>query len=209
MATNDRPASPEVKLYVRLELAQKQGKAFDEALERRLLGLPPAKGREPVAVEEAPARTASTLRADAVDALAQIKVEAQAGGEEDLRKENALLKAQLAAAQGQVAEVTGATPPVPVPQPAAPSSSPTADMTAFPAGVPSEAWTATQLREFNRASGLAPLTRGGVGLSKRFILDHVLSELEKAAAAEDVLEGIGTFAGNPPGVLTVFTEAQP
>ena len=184
MATNDRPASPEEKLYTRLELAQKQGKAFDEELERRLLGLPMPTGRPPIVVPESPSRTASTLRADAVDALQQIKQEAQEASEEDLRKQLAELKAEKARLEARVAEVTGTTPPAPAPQPSAPASSPTADTTAFPGGLPSEQWTARQLIEFNRASGLAPLPRGGTGMSKRAILDHILGELAKQPAED-------------------------
>lgn len=71
----DRPATAEEKLYLRLQQAKDMGKRFDERLERRILGLPPVDGREPIYLEDVPDRRSRVLGEDEV---ARVELEKEA-----------------------------------------------------------------------------------------------------------------------------------
>lgn len=77
----DRPATPEEKLYLRLQQAKAMGKGFEESLERRILGLPPVEGRDPIVVPEAPSRRLRVVGDDTAG-LAELEEEARALQEE-------------------------------------------------------------------------------------------------------------------------------
>lgn len=171
------PAAPQEKLYIRLEQAQAQGKAFDEVLERRILQLPAVQGRAPIVIAESKDRQLLTRRED-LEGARELADEAKAASAVELQKKNALLEAQLAEMQAQLAEVTGQRPAsIPDgPRPTAPTAARTVEV---PEGLPNPEWTANQMKEFIGREGLPPLPRNGFGMTKTAMLDHIAAELAK------------------------------
>lgn len=178
------PASPQEKLYVRLEQAQAQGKAFDETLERRVIGLPPVDGRAPIIIPESRERQLLTRKED-LEGRQELADEAKAATAVELQKKNSLLEAQLAEMQAQMAELTGKRPSsVPDgPRPAAPAAPVGGRTVEVPEGLPNLEWTRQQMKEFLAREGLAPLARNGFGMTKTAVLDHVAAELAKKGGA--------------------------
>lgn len=177
MAVIDRtnqPDTPEVKLRLREQLARESGKAFDENLERRVLGLPEV--TNPVVLAESEKRRARTKRevAEAVKETADAAKPAESD-------EVAALKAELAALKAQMAGQPAQEPPAAEDDSAAPEE--------HQGGTkPDETWTAKQLMNYAKSEGIN-LPRGGTAMSKIAILDMVLGALEereKAAEPEPV-----------------------
>ena len=175
MSNENIPAKPIEKLYIRMEQARQFGKAFDEALERRILKLPPVEGRPPIAIPEAPERRQMTLRED-VAGLRELEEEVKKQGEVAVAERMALVQAENDRLKAQVAELSGK------PEEAAarkPTPMKPAGKVELPEGTPTKDWTRQQLIEFCRANSLPLPHKGGIGMKNLAILDHIAGELKK------------------------------
>lgn len=188
MAGQNTPAAPQDKLYTRMEQAQKFGKAFDEVLERRVMGMEPVTGRAPIFIPEDAARAKLTVQEDLTGAR-ELAAEAKLASAGEQQKTIAMLQAQLDQQARQIAELTGAPPekletPQPPPAAATEPNIRNAGMKAekapilIPGGKPNIDWTRNQMYEFLKANGRA-LPPNPVGQTKTAALDYTLGEWDK------------------------------
>ena len=173
----DRPDSPEVKLKIREQLAREMGKAFDENLERRVMGLPEV--ANPLILAEDEKRRKRTRREDK-----ELKAELEASA-----KAKAAETDDVAALKARIAELEGKLPGEPAQAETRQEDDAAAHDEHHAGARPDDTWTAKQLMNYAKSEGIA-LPRGGTGMSKLAILDMVLGALEereKAAEPEAVL----------------------
>jgi len=168
-----------------MQQARQFGKEFNEAIERRILGLPPVSGREPVFIPQSDVRTRLTRDEDMAgqreleDLIAKNSVMGVA-------ERNLALEAEIEALRAQIASLTGqegkapAPAPEPKPKPAAKRAA-----TVLPEGIPDEKWTRSQILEFGKSRGFATPPKGGFGMTTLAALDFVLGELKKAEEAAE------------------------
>lgn len=191
MAGQNVPAAPQDKLYTRMEQAQKFGKEFDEVLERRVMGMDPVTGRDPIFIPENAARAKLTVQEDLTGAR-ELAAEAKLASAGEQTKTIALLQAQLDQQARQIAELTGEpktkaeTPQPPAPAAREPNIRKAAEKAErapvlIPEGKPNIDWTRNQLYEFLKANGRA-LPVNPVGQSKTAALDYTLGEWDKMKA---------------------------
>ncbi|HML98910.1 MAG TPA: hypothetical protein PKD75_10545 [Tepidiformaceae bacterium] len=185
MPAENIPAKPLEKLFTRMEQAQQFGKAFDEALERRVLGLPPVEGREAILIAEDPRRQTMTQKED-IAGLRELEKEVREQGEVAVAQRLAESMAENQRLRAQVAELSGKPDdeiqrPAPVIQE---GPGPQRANVELPEGTPTKDWTVKQMLEFCRANSLPLPPKGGVGMKHLAVLDHVIGELNKVQSSD-------------------------
>jgi hypothetical protein len=193
MPGQNTPAAPIEKLYTRMEQAQQFGKAFDENLERQVMGMEPVAGRAPITILENAERAKLTVKED-VEGAKELAGEAKLASAGEQQRTIALLQAQLDQQARQIAELTGAPAEVlstPQPPPPRATEDPNirnaaVDAARAPVTVPTDepnaAWTRNQMYEWLKARGLA-LPPNPIKLSKMEALDYTLAEAAKLKAS--------------------------
>jgi len=163
----NRPATPEEKLALRRDQAERFGKAFDENIERSVMGLPTVE--DPIIIAESPDRRNLTQQEDR---RGQRELEAQAAAArqradmEELREATSRIK-EL---ERQVRELQGLPAEPDTRQPAAEE-----DLRGE-GELPNEHWTKMQIMEYARVNALtAP--EGGVNATKVAWLDTILTQI--------------------------------
>lgn len=179
MATH-KPATPEEKLYTRMAQAETQGKEFDEAKERRVLGMPMPANRDPVYVPPSAERASLADREDREETrrLNERLETAKAALADEANRANASdLQQQLQAAQSRIDELEkklGYGESV-VEAPAPGHSLEDVD------GPPDEGWTKQSIIAWGHARGI-PFPGNGVPLTKAALLEIIHQHIDESGA---------------------------
>ena len=186
----DTPESPEAKLWIRAKQAEEFGKHFDEALERRVLGLPPVKaGRDPIIILEDRNRTRMTLQEDRTELKEMLedierekhrttgdRLDDQDTEIQELRRQNAELREQL----------QGGPRPAPV-KPAKeedPAKLPESSHN-HPEGIPDKTWSKPNLRAFMKHYEIVEPAGGSAKMTPIALLDYVVGEGKRMELFEE------------------------
>lgn len=181
----DRPDDPRVKLYLAYEQHREFGKAFDENVWRKGLGLPSAEseGRAPLILRESRAR-AEAVDIGATEAETALREQAEAVGQDAIVRQNMELTERVQQLEEQLREVLNEEPPPPPrPKPEATASEPEAPL-AF-SGKPELSWTIKQIVDWGEKQGLEMPPKKGFGMTKAAVLEHVLAKATEAEQAQE------------------------
>ena len=156
------------------------GKFFDENRWREILGLPLSE--HPIIIPERAERTKLREQED-IQGMRELEAAAALATEAAKQDTEAQLRAALARANAQIAELKGEDATVvPGPQPPKPGeATPPAESVEEIPGAgdgPSENWTARQLRTYAESKGIS-LPKKLASASKRQILEHILENAPK------------------------------
>lgn len=187
-----RPAGKEEKLWIRAEQAREFGKEFDEAKERRVIGLPPVEGREPL-FYPANAEREKLIRMEDREGIRELQREAQRVQDGDLRQQNQLQNAEIERLKRQVAELSGKSVE-PEPEPAAvppPTTEPESTLPLDGEDYPNEKWSPKSINDWLESRELPLPPRKGVGISKLAILEHVATVAPKEGETAPELTTVG------------------
>lgn len=186
----DAPSVGINKIYDRMKLAEEKGLEFDEAKERRVYGVEPVTGRDPIFIQASADRIAMIRREEGEArreekrlleaAKAEMKVETEALDQSNAAVQLRLAHQRNAELEAQLAAVTGARFPAQTPLPEVPA--PRLDVAALTARVqavkaptsaaPDVNTPLLELIERARANGIT-LPRGGRGMTKLAILELI------------------------------------
>lgn len=191
----DRPATPEEKVLAMFQIADREGREFDEVKIRRIYGAPPVPAdRQPISrpasseraelisLEEQAARREDEVLRKAAEAQLLKEAEAAAGSDVLLQLRRALER--NAALEAQLSERTGAAfPPQPqAPEVPAPGSSAPVVVASTEGAVPEDErpnrnWSASALKAYAAEHGIV-IPRNGVAMSATAILEVVITALD-------------------------------
>lgn len=187
----DTPASPEEKLWIRAKQAEEFGKGFDEALERRILKLPPVKaGRDPLVILEDRERTRMTLNEDKNE-LNELIEEANRARHRNIGDALDDKDSEIEELRRQVEELKAQASGSPRPQSEArtikevdPTTAKT-DSHNHPDGKPSKTWSKPNLRAFMKHYEMAEPAGGSAKMTNTELLDYVLGEGKRMELFEE------------------------
>lgn len=172
----DRPDPPEQKLYIRMAQAEQQGKEFDEARERKVLGLPIPEAREMLYIPPSTERQRIAEREDTEGRRqlerdlerrkAELATEAQSSDINDLRQQLAALEERNRKLEEEMgARATGVTE----------APAPGSDVESHP-GPPDSTWHRMSMISWAKSRDVN-VPQGGIGMTDAAILNYILDEL--------------------------------
>ena len=179
---SDRLPPAEEKLSLRLALARKIGKEFDEAKERNALGLPAVVGRDALFI---PAKKLASVAGRDIDegvvdaVAAELDTRGAAASLIDLEATGLAKDQRIAELERQLAEVTGNTAKGSPPG----VSDPSATGDPYPTGTPNMEWSIDDLEAYCTHYGIEGVSYRGPGRTKEAVLTDVLTQ----AAVEGIL----------------------